>query len=996
MAVKKALPKMMRGEDGRQKTVFIDMDTGEQIPYENLEEYTVVTAGGTDYYDPTPDGTDTDADENDQNPSGGKGLGSKKPSNRSDGGQRERQEAAGYSYGSKGGKGTGGGKYINKPGWMKFASLIPGPIGMAAKAANVAVNVNNTNEVNEARKSMGLEPLGVGGAVKGALIDQHGQIARVDINGNQYSVGFEAEDKYGRPNLTPREAWARTATPTGVPHQMKEVANTKPAGATKRGIISGAVDSVFGSKTPTGPIGGTKSGGTPTAMNQPTEYASEGDGPFSAYSDAGSLGSAGSPGGGLASPGTPSGRPSMNVQESYGSKRPNPPADSVMNGITRSVQNALGPGYSIRAISGTPTDANSNGFIDPHEHPEGTSVRHDMTVNSGGKVGSLDFDVIDPSGGVVVDKGKLGAVAKDYAANNSGTALGVGEGYMSDEGVFGGRMHLDNTGIGGAWGNNNSGANLDPVVGGEFFAGQSLYNSNTPFNPNFVYEAPTANPNRMPSARVLTDAILDAPLGAETFTPADFQNSLGASLARNVGTLSEIAKVEEAAARAANVRPDMMYDPQSNLRPEEAYGPTIGSLPATQDAKASFGSIGMMPISRETTSVTPGRPNSTSATPSNSTLNSFGPNSVYSGTSSANLSSDVRNAIDSTQWGRPENLSYSTPHVANSVVASGTSHPDFGSAPKGVQTQASIAPGIPSQQAAALGPSLSPTQHVSAFSPGATSKVAAAISAPTPTTQQDRFAGVNIAKASPEQMANLGLADYSLSRAEQSAQRAKYATELAAKLDQATITGIAAGNPASVAAAAQTFRDMMNRETASKTVSGVVGNYFGAQTTQAFDARPGWAKTQAGETRGFTPGAPGTQMSNIPSSGMRSESTQAEQASRAASSGAGPGRGTSPGGVSSQFGQGGSRSDSGIGTNPSAGAGRGSSIGGPSLGGSDRSSGGSTGGGYTGGGPTSGPSTGSSKSGGGYTGGGPTGGGISGSVTGSSKGGGAWSGGEKV
>lgn len=103
--------------------------------------------------------------------------------------------------------------YIDKPGFMGFASAIPGPLGMLGKVANVGINMNNTGAVNEARSMMGLPKQSFVENAKSTVKDQHGQIGDVKIETpqgtKQYPVGFEAQDKFGRTNLTPQEAVLR-------------------------------------------------------------------------------------------------------------------------------------------------------------------------------------------------------------------------------------------------------------------------------------------------------------------------------------------------------------------------------------------------------------------------------------------------------------------------------------------------------------------------------------------------------------------------------------------------------------------------------------------------------------------------------------------------------------------------------------------------------------------------------------------------------------------
>lgn len=97
--------------------------------------------------------------------------------------------------------------YQKKPGFMKFASMAPGPVGMVGKAANVMMNANNRTAVMRAREALGLEKKSdIGGFVK----DNGGQVGDVTYGDYRTApVGFEAEDKIGRTNMTPNEARMR-------------------------------------------------------------------------------------------------------------------------------------------------------------------------------------------------------------------------------------------------------------------------------------------------------------------------------------------------------------------------------------------------------------------------------------------------------------------------------------------------------------------------------------------------------------------------------------------------------------------------------------------------------------------------------------------------------------------------------------------------------------------------------------------------------------------
>jgi len=125
--------------------------------------------------------------------------------------------------------------YINKPNWAGYTSLLPGPIGMAAKMGNTMVNASNVAATNKARGMMGLDDLDTIDSVKGMMKDRQGQVADVKIGDENYSVGFEAMTPDNRTNLTPMEATTRANLAGG----LKEEPN--PA-AKDTGIFSSIFD----------------------------------------------------------------------------------------------------------------------------------------------------------------------------------------------------------------------------------------------------------------------------------------------------------------------------------------------------------------------------------------------------------------------------------------------------------------------------------------------------------------------------------------------------------------------------------------------------------------------------------------------------------------------------------------------------------------------------------------------------------------------------------
>ncbi len=102
--------------------------------------------------------------------------------------------------------------YINRPGAMGFAGMLPGPLGTAGTVVNAAIGASNTAATNIARESIGLEKVGLGRAIGNMIKDQKGQVADINVGSRNYSVGLEALDSVGRTTLTPDEANRRAVS----------------------------------------------------------------------------------------------------------------------------------------------------------------------------------------------------------------------------------------------------------------------------------------------------------------------------------------------------------------------------------------------------------------------------------------------------------------------------------------------------------------------------------------------------------------------------------------------------------------------------------------------------------------------------------------------------------------------------------------------------------------------------------------------------------------
>lgn len=225
---KKAIQTLRRGDDGRMKLVYLDLETQQPIEYKDIGGYEIVTAEGGSYWNPnftqapkpqevtTTPKTDRVRYSSEKN--GTQGVQS--------GGKAKKNTNPIDNFG-----------YFDKPKWMKAAALIPGKIGAAAKLANVAVNANNAGAVNRAREMLELPPVKGKGAVKSLLKDQQGQVANGYINGEDYSIGFEALSPSGKTNLTPDEARKRALTLGGFTEGVSPTADMPEEKGKKKSVI---------------------------------------------------------------------------------------------------------------------------------------------------------------------------------------------------------------------------------------------------------------------------------------------------------------------------------------------------------------------------------------------------------------------------------------------------------------------------------------------------------------------------------------------------------------------------------------------------------------------------------------------------------------------------------------------------------------------------------------------------------------------------------------
>lgn len=196
--------KVVRGTDGAPRVIYVDSTTGAEVT--NLSGYQIVEQ--TNISDLTSLGLSPTEDKKEDTTA--------QTVNRSvlpkvSFGEGDHASSDGKGLSTSGRTQANNFGYMNKPTGMGIANFVPGPVGLVSKGVNTAVNMNNVGAVDAARGMMGLDSLGFGDTVKGALKDNKGKVADVNVNGGIYSVGLEALDAQGKTTMTPEEASKRAA-----------------------------------------------------------------------------------------------------------------------------------------------------------------------------------------------------------------------------------------------------------------------------------------------------------------------------------------------------------------------------------------------------------------------------------------------------------------------------------------------------------------------------------------------------------------------------------------------------------------------------------------------------------------------------------------------------------------------------------------------------------------------------------------------------------------
>lgn len=494
----KALQKLVRGLDGRQKLVYVDLVTGQEVPYKNIADYEVIGDSGK-YYNPVAGDVNKPTEEEPEDTK-------KKSTPEKEGGTGREAKELGEKIGSKyTSSSVNSHGFVEKPGFVKYASALPGTLGLAGKAVNVAWNAKNTEAVNQGRVEAGLDPLSSKDTIKGVVRGQNGDIARVGINGQQYTVGYSPLDAQGRTTLTPGEARVRSLLTGGMTELTEDQKAAKAAADTITGKAKNVVSSITGlekgwaGKAMSDLVGNIFSGDKPVTR---TEAAVKNNimtsGPAPIQSHAARAEANLSIPGSLPEYGpTPEMRPGRGMAAlapvgfvgNFGPNRPNMPSGPITGQVMDAVQDTrgLGDGYTVVGTSGM-------------ENPGGQygSARHKT-----GK--ALDFAVMDPEGNIITDPDIMKDLASQFAYENPSAGIGYGQDYMGPS-----NLHLDTTGFYG--GNQWSEAATDKALRETIAAARQGY-APTPFS-----NAPT------------TTAKPSVPAGNPTDNPISSLDPVGKSL----------------------------------------------------------------------------------------------------------------------------------------------------------------------------------------------------------------------------------------------------------------------------------------------------------------------------------------------------------------------------------------------------------------------------------------------------------------------------------
>ena len=420
--MKLAVERKIQGPDGKVQSYYIDLTTLQVV--QNPADYKIISTGGQ--VEVTQDGTphtpvvDTggaglsgyDAIMQAQHGApaptsviskeGADPMGIKPPMYPGEGEGTMGQNMAG----KKPGDATNNFGYINKPAWAGLLGALPGPLGTVGKLGNMAVNASNTMATNTARGMLGLpEKDSVRDTIGGVMKDNKGKVADVEIGGEDYAVGLEAESPSGRTTLTPDEARVRGAIVDKNFGPAKEISRPDK----NRGIIGSVVDSIFGGEDRVSSLVDTQSRETAATGGNATTRAQANNEP------AGFMG-----------------HPNNPADVDYSGVGPNRPhaANAAFTGGVLSAARGVVPGTTLGVTSGdvNPTDAGwtaeGGKYSKSHRHTDEMGI---------------DTQYTDPqTGGFINDALTMSDIGMAQAAVNPTVGLGYGPGYMGND-----VMHVD-------------------------------------------------------------------------------------------------------------------------------------------------------------------------------------------------------------------------------------------------------------------------------------------------------------------------------------------------------------------------------------------------------------------------------------------------------------------------------------------------------------------------------------------------------------------------
>lgn len=192
-----AIRKLQRNPDGTVSVVYIDASTGQ--PVQNLSGYQIADLNNEASLEDL--GIDPVSEQNKEETEAEKVINHSR-----DGG--ENQGATHEAYNGVGRTESNNFGYFDKPTGTGLALGMLG--GTFGTIVDKGINLNNAIAMEDARKVAGISNDSPFGFIKDAMMGtKDGRVGDVKIGDQQYSVGLEAQDKFGRTTLTPEEARER-------------------------------------------------------------------------------------------------------------------------------------------------------------------------------------------------------------------------------------------------------------------------------------------------------------------------------------------------------------------------------------------------------------------------------------------------------------------------------------------------------------------------------------------------------------------------------------------------------------------------------------------------------------------------------------------------------------------------------------------------------------------------------------------------------------------